>query len=86
MGELISSRISQKNAWVIYAEVSDPFLRQDYYQGIATLDPGSENFFMSGIAPSDQHTLRQGVEELKNPGLGQSRHDDILDIFLANLS
>jgi hypothetical protein len=27
---------------MIYAEVSDPLLRQDYYQGIAALDSGSE--------------------------------------------
>jgi len=31
-----------------YAEVSDPLLRQDYYQGVATFDPGSENFPLSG--------------------------------------
>lgn len=61
---------------MIYAEVSDPLLRQDYYQGIATLDPGSENLSMSGSAPTQQHTLRQLVEELKTPGLEQSRHDD----------
>jgi hypothetical protein len=69
---------------MIYAEVSDPLLRQDYYQGIATLDPGSENLTMSGLTPSHQHTLRQLVEELKTPGLEQSRHDEILDIILAN--
>ena len=64
---------------MIYAEVSDPLLRQDYYQGIAALDPGSENLSMSGLAPTQQHTLRQLVEELKTPGLEQSRHDEILD-------
>lgn len=70
---------------MIYAEVSDPLLRQDYYQGIAALDPGSENLSMSGMAPSNQHTLRQLVEELKTPGLEQSRQDEILDIILANI-
>jgi integrase/recombinase XerD len=70
---------------MIYAEVSDPLLRQDYYQGIAALDPGSENLTLSGPAPTHQHTLRQLVEELKTPGLEQSRHDEILDIILANI-
>jgi len=64
---------------MIYAEVSDPLLRQDYYQGIATLDPGSEKLSMSGLALFHQHSLRQLVEELKTPGLEQSRHDEILD-------
>jgi len=70
---------------MIYAEVSDPLLRQDYYQGIATLDPGSENLSMTGLATFHQQTLRQLVEELKTPGLEQSRHDEILDSILANL-
>ena len=71
---------------MIYAEVSDPLLRQDYYQGIATIDPGSEKLSMSGLELNQQYTLRQLVEELKTPGLEQSRHDEILDIILANIS
>jgi len=71
---------------MIYAEVSDPLLRQDYYQGIATLDPGSEKLSMSGLGLTQQRTLRQLVEELKTPELEQSRHDAILDIILANIS
>ena len=70
---------------MIYAEVSDPLLRKDYYQGIAALDPGSETITTSGLTPFHQHTLRQLVEELKTPGLEQSRHDEILDIILANI-
>jgi hypothetical protein len=70
---------------MLYAEVSDPLLRQDYYQGIAALDPGFENLSMSGLAPSQQNPLREFVEELKTPGLEQSRHDEILDIILANI-
>jgi hypothetical protein len=60
-------------------------LRQDYYQGIATLDPGSENVSMIESASFHQHSLRQLVEELKTPGLDHSRHDEILDIILANI-
>jgi hypothetical protein len=71
---------------MIYAEVSDPLLRQDYYQGIATLDPGSEKLSLSGLGLTQQHTLRKLIEELKTPGLKQSRHDEILDIILANIS
>ncbi len=41
---------------------------------------------MSGMAPSNQHTRRQLIEELKTPGLEQSRQDEMLDIILANLS
>ena len=41
---------------------------------------------MIGLAPFHQHTLRQLIEELKTPGLEQSRHDEILDIILANIS
>jgi hypothetical protein len=70
---------------MIYAEVADPLLRQDYYQGIAALDPGSENLSTSGPGLTQQRTLRQLVEELKTPGLDQSRHDEILDIILANI-
>jgi hypothetical protein len=71
---------------MIYAEVSDPLLRQDYYQGITTLDPGSRKLSMSGLGLTQQCTLRQLVEELKTPGMEQSRHDEILDIILANIS
>ncbi len=70
---------------MICAEVSDRLLRQDYYQGIATLDPGSGKLSMSGLGPTQQYTLRQLVEELKTPGLEQSRHDEILDLILVNI-
>ncbi len=70
---------------MIYAEVADPLLRQDYYQGIATLDPGSEKLSMSEPGLTQQRSLRQLVEELKTPGLEQSRHAEILDIILANI-
>jgi hypothetical protein len=64
---------------MVYVEVSDPLLRQDYYQGITALDPTSENLPPNGLASSHQHTLRQLVEELKTPGLEQFRRDEILD-------
>ena len=64
---------------MIYAEVSDPLLRQDYYQGIATLDPSSKNLPTNGLASSHQDTLRQLVKELKTLGLDPTRRDEILD-------
>jgi integrase len=64
---------------MIYAEVSDPLLRQDYYQGIAALDPSSEKLSANGLASSQQDTLRQLVEELKTQGLDSTRHDEILN-------
>jgi hypothetical protein len=41
---------------------------------------------MSELTPFHQNTLRQLVEELKTPGLEQSRIDEILDIILANIN
>jgi hypothetical protein len=70
---------------MIYAEVSDPLLRKDFNQGIATLDSGSEKLYMNGLGLTQQRTLRQLVEELKTPELEQSGHDEILDIILANI-
>lgn len=59
---------------MIYAEVSDPMLQQDYYQGITAMDPTSANLLVS-----NQETFRQLIQELKTPGLDQTRHDEILD-------
>jgi len=70
---------------MIYAEISDPYLRQDYYQGIATLDPSSDKLSMSESGLTQQRTLRQLVEELKTQGLEQSRRDEILDIIPVNI-
>ena len=33
---------------------------------------------MTGLGPTQQNTLRELVEELKTPGLEQSRYDEIL--------
>jgi integrase len=67
---------------MIYAEVSDPLLRRDYYQGIAALDPSSEQLIKSVLALSQKHTLQQLVEELKTQWLDQSRREEILDNIL----
>ena len=59
---------------MIYAEVSDPMLQQDYYQGITAMDPASAKLLVS-----NQETFRLLIQELKTPGLDQTRHDEILD-------
>lgn len=59
---------------MIYAEVSDPMLQQDYYQGIIALDSTSAN-----LLSSFQERFRQLINELKTPGLDQTRYDEILD-------
>jgi len=59
---------------MIYAEVSDPMLQQDYYQGITAMDPTSANLLVS-----HQDTFRQLILELKTPDLNPTRHDEILD-------
>jgi hypothetical protein len=64
---------------MLCAEGSDPLVRQDCYQGIAALDPTSEDLPTNGLMSSHQDTLRQLVEELKTPGLEPTRRDDILD-------
>ena len=64
---------------MVYAEVSDPLLRQDYYQGIAGLDLTSENLPTNGLASPQQGILRQLVKQLKTPNLEPTRRDEILD-------
>lgn len=59
---------------MIYAEVSNPMLQQDYYQGITSLDPNSVNLLVS-----NQDAFRQLIQELKTPGLDQTRHAEILE-------
>ena len=63
---------------MLYAEVSDPLLWQDYYQGITALDSTSANLPTHNMELSHQDTLRQLVKELKTAGLGLTRRDEIL--------
>ena len=63
---------------MLYAEVSDPMLQQDYYRGIAALDLTSANLGFSDLEPSHQDMLGQLVTELKTPGLDTTRQEEIL--------
>jgi hypothetical protein len=59
---------------MIYAEVSDPMLQQDYYQGITAMDPTSANLLLP-----NQEIFRQLIQELKTPCLDQNRQAEILE-------
>ena len=63
---------------MIYAEVSDPMLQQDYYQGIAAMDPPSDNLHTSDLVSSHQDMLRELVQELKTLEPISTRRDEIL--------
>ena len=63
---------------MIYAEVSNPLLQQDYYQGIIALDPSSAYLPTHNMELSHKDTLRQLVEELKTAGVKPIRRDEIL--------
>ena len=56
---------------MIYAEVSDPLLQQDYYPGITAIDPESANLNQPKLEPPRQEQLRRLIAEFKasNPGL-----------------
>jgi site-specific recombinase XerD len=59
---------------MIYAEVTDPLLKQDYYMGIASLDPSSAQ-----TESPRQIELRQLVQELKTKTLGPKHRDHMLE-------
>jgi site-specific recombinase XerD len=63
---------------MIYAEVSNPMLQQDYYHGIATLDPKSAILKQSELELSRQEQLRQLLVELKTPNLESAYQSKIL--------
>jgi integrase/recombinase XerD len=61
---------------MIYAEVSNPMLQQDYYRGITTLDPQSANLANSSV---QLEQLRKLMDELKADGLEPHRQTEILE-------
>jgi site-specific recombinase XerD len=64
---------------MIYAEVSDPLLRQDYYQGISNLDANSKRPPTNEIGFYHQEILQQLIQELKTLGFESTRHAEILE-------
>ena len=67
---------------MIYAEVADPMLRQDYYQGIRAIDPNSENLLNQNVERSHQKELQQLILELKKVESQPVRRREILDQML----
>jgi site-specific recombinase XerD len=61
---------------MIYAEVSNPMLQQDYYRGITTLDPQSANLAYSSF---QLEQLCQLIDELKIDDLEPLRQKEILE-------
>jgi site-specific recombinase XerD len=69
---------------MIYAEVTDPSLQQDYFRGIAALDPSSAQTEIP-----QQVELHQLLQELKTTKLEPQRRDEILErmqCLLASIS
>jgi hypothetical protein len=64
---------------MIYAEVSDPLLQQDYYRGITAIDPNSANLTQPELEPSQQEQLRRLLVELKTHNLEPTRQQEIVD-------
>ena len=64
---------------MIYAEVADTVLQQDYYRGILELDSGSMKTGDKKQGNVQQDTLRQLILELKTESLSEQRRDEILD-------
>jgi site-specific recombinase XerD len=62
---------------MLYAEVADPLLRQDYYRGIAQLDSPFSSAEHAGL--SSQHQLRDLLSVLKSPELDPTHQQAILD-------
>ena len=63
---------------MIYAEVADTVLQQDYYRGISVLDSGSMKMGGKKQGGVQQDTLRQLILELKAESLSEQRRDEIL--------
>jgi site-specific recombinase XerD len=63
---------------MIYAEVSDPQLEQDYYRGIVSVDPPSGRLLRSTTEKTHQARLRRLVRQLQQPKVTAARRQAIL--------
>jgi site-specific recombinase XerD len=66
------------NTTMIYAEVSDPMLKQDYYMGIAALDPTSANLATGDQVSFHQEKLRSLINELQ-ASTEPTNHEEIFE-------
>jgi site-specific recombinase XerD len=60
---------------MLYAEVADPHLQKDYYQGISVLDPASSHLFQ----PSFRTRMQQLLGEFKTSDLASERKQEIAE-------
>jgi hypothetical protein len=51
---------------MLYAEVADPLLQKDYYQGISALDPATSRLAQPGTPQAFRKKMEQLVKELPN--------------------
>jgi site-specific recombinase XerD len=64
---------------MLYAEVADPLLQKDYYQGISALDPASSHLVQPGPQPSFRMKMHQLVGELKTSDLASERKQELAE-------
>jgi integrase/recombinase XerD len=64
---------------MLYAEVADPLLQKDYYQGVSAIDPASSCLAQSGTQQSFRRKMEQLVGELKTPNLAPERKQEIAE-------
>jgi tRNA/tmRNA/rRNA uracil-C5-methylase (TrmA/RlmC/RlmD family) len=64
---------------MIYAEVADPLLRQDYYRGIRAIDTSSKDMPIQDSGYFHQKTLQQLILDLKEVESQPIRREEILN-------
>jgi hypothetical protein len=64
---------------MLYAEVADPLLQKDYYQGVSALDPASSRLAQPGTQQSFRKKMEQLIGELKIPDLALERKQEIAE-------
>ena len=63
---------------MLYAEVADPLLQKDYYQGISAFDPASSRLAQAGTPRSFHRKMEQLVMELQTTDIAPERLQEIL--------
>jgi integrase len=64
---------------MLYAQVSDPMLQQDYYRGIAVIDPHSPPPASSPASLSHREELAQLINRLRSANPNSDDHEAILE-------
>jgi hypothetical protein len=64
---------------MLYAEVADPLLQNDYYQGISPFDPAISRLAQPGTPQAFRKKMEQLVNALKTSYLTPERKQEILE-------